>query len=56
MKEKEEELNSLGKVASEIDDSEKLLISLNMNGHVGAGVEGFEGIHRGYGFGGDKRR
>ena len=33
----------LGKIVSEIDDSEKLLIGRDLNGQVGAGVEGFEG-------------
>ena len=35
---------SLGKVVSEIDEGEKLLIGGDLNGHVGAGVEGFEGV------------
>ena len=35
--EKEEFFTSLGKIVSEIDDGEKLLIGGNLNGHVGAG-------------------
>ena len=35
---------------SEIDDdSEKLLICGDFNGHVGIGVEGFKGVHDGFG-------
>ena len=47
MTEKEEFLTLLGKIVSEIDDGEKLLIGGDLNGHVGAGVEGFEGVHGG---------
>ena len=36
---------------SEMDDGGKLLICGDLNGHVGAGVEGFEGVHGGFGFG-----
>ena len=49
--EKEEFFTLLGKIVSEIDDGEKLLIGGDLNGHVGAGVEGFEGVHGGFGFG-----
>ena len=51
MPEKEEFFTYLGKIVSEINDSEKLLIceDLNANGHVGAGVKGFEGVHGGLG-------
>ena len=34
---------------SEIDDGDKLLIRRDLNGHVGAGVEGFKGVHGGFG-------
>ena len=51
MSEKEEFFTLLGKIVSEIDDGEKLLIGGDWNGHVGAGVEGFEGVHGGFGFG-----
>ena len=51
MPEKEEFFTLLGKIVSEIDDGEKLLIGGDLNGHVEAGVEGFEGVHGGFGFG-----
>ena len=38
MPEKEEFFALLGKIVSEIDDGEKLLICGDLNGHVGAGV------------------
>ena len=41
----------LGKILSDIDAGERLLICGDMNGHVGADVDGFEGVHGGYGFG-----
>ena len=47
--EKEEFFTLLGKIVSEIDYGEKLLIGGDLNGHVGAGVEGFEGVHGGLG-------
>ena len=40
----------LGKILSDIDVGERLLICGDMNGHVGAEVDGFEGVHGGYGF------
>ena len=43
MPEKEEFFTLLGKIVSEIDDGEKLRIGGDLNGHVGTGVEGFEG-------------
>ena len=49
MSEKEEFFTLLGKIVSEIDDGEKLLIGGDLNGHVGAGVEGFKGVHGGLG-------
>ena len=42
-------LRVIGKIVSEIDDGEKLLICEDLNGHVGAGVEGFKGVHGGFG-------
>ena len=39
----------LGKIVSDIDDGEKLLICGDLNGHVGTGVEGFEGVDGGFG-------
>ena len=47
--EKEEFFSLLGKVVLEIDDGEKLLIWGDMNGHVGAEVVGFKGVHGRYG-------
>ena len=49
--EKEEFFTVLGKILSDIDAGERLLICGDMNGHVGADVDGFEGVHGGYGFG-----
>ena len=49
--EKEEFFTVLGKILSDIDVGERLLICGDMNGHVGAEVDGFEGVHGGYGFG-----
>ena len=34
-----------------LDDGEKLQIYRDFNGDVGAGVEGFEGVHGGFWFG-----
>ena len=48
---KKEFFTLLGKIVSEIDDGEKLLICGDLNRHVGAGDEGFEGVHGGCGFG-----
>ena len=50
MPEKEECFTLLGKMVLEIDDGEKLLICGDLNEHVRAGVEGFEGVHGGFGF------
>ena len=49
--EKEEFFTVLGKILSDIDVGERLLICGDMNGHVGAEVDSFEGVHGGYGFG-----
>ena len=51
MPEKEEFFTLLWKIVSEIDDGEKLLIGGDLNGHVGVGVKGFEGMHGGFGLG-----
>ena len=51
MQEKEEFFTLSRKIVSEMDDGEKLLIYGDFNGHVGAGVEGFEGVHGGFWFG-----
>ena len=48
---KEEFLAMLGEVVSRIDSSEKLLICEDLNGHVGSEIDGFEGVHGGFGFG-----
>ena len=48
---KEEFLAMLGEVVSRIDSSEKLLICGDLNGHVGSEIDGFEGVHGGFGFG-----
>jgi hypothetical protein len=51
MEEKEEFYVLLGKVMSKIGSGEKLVICGNLNGHVGAKIEGFDGVHGGNGFG-----
>ena len=49
--EKEDFLAMLGEVVSGIDSSERLLICGDLNGHVGSEIDGFEGVHGGFGFG-----
>ena len=49
--EKEEFLAMLGEVVLGIDSSERLLICGDLNGHVGSEIDGFEGVHGGFGFG-----
>ena len=44
-------IDSLGEVVSGIDSGEKLLICGDLNGHVGSEIDGFEGVHGGFGFG-----
>jgi hypothetical protein len=51
MEEKEEFYVSLLKTVSSIDARERLVVCGDFNGHVGAEVDGFEGIHGGHGFG-----
>ena len=51
MEKKEEFLISLRKVLSAVAADERLLVCGDLNGHVGAGVDGFEGVHGGYGYG-----
>ena len=48
---KEEFLAMLGEVVSGIDSGERLLICGDLNGHVGSEIDGFEGVHGGFGFG-----
>ena len=48
---KEEFLAMLGEVVSGIDSGERPLICGDLNGHVGSEIDGFEGVHRGFGFG-----
>jgi hypothetical protein len=49
--EKEEFYILLGKVLADVGDDEKLIVCGDMNGHVGAESDGFEGVHGGKGFG-----
>ena len=49
--EKEEFFTVLGKISSDIDVGERLFICGDMNGHVGAEVDSFEGVRGGYSFG-----
>jgi hypothetical protein len=51
MEEKEEFLISLGEVLSAVDSGDRLVVCGDMNGHVGERVDGFEGVHGGYGYG-----
>ena len=48
---KREFFTVLGKILSDINVGERLLICGDMNGHIGAEVDSFEGVHGGYGFG-----
>ena len=49
--EKEEFFALLGKVVMSIDPIEKLVLCGDMNGHVGARVDGYEEVHGGNGYG-----
>ena len=49
--EKEEFLAMLVEVVSGIDSGERLLICGDLNGHVGSEIDGYEGVHGGFGFG-----
>ena len=51
MAEKEEFLLQLREVLAAIDAKERLVVCGDMNGHVGAASDGFEGIHGGFGYG-----
>ena len=51
MEEKENFLALLGKTLSGIRDNERVIVGGDFNCHVGAGVEGFDGVHGGHGFG-----
>ena len=51
MEVKEEFYISLGKVLSSVEAKEQLIVCGDMNGHVGAQADGYEGVHGGYGFG-----
>ena len=51
MEEKEDFLASLREVLSAINTNERLVVCGDMNAHVGAGKDGFEDVHGGYGFG-----
>ena len=50
-KETEELYIHLGKVLKDAGENEKLIVCGDMNGHVGAEADGFEGVHGGKGFG-----
>ena len=51
MEEKEEFYVSLLKTVSSLDASERLMVCVDFNSHVGAEVDGFEGVHGEKGFG-----
>ena len=46
--EKEEFYEKLFEVVSAINDKESLFLCVDLNGHVGQRVEGFEGVHGGF--------
>src|SRR6266516_5497144 len=48
---KEEFLLSLSKIVDEIGQEEFVVIEGDMNGHVGAKADGYEGVHGGKGYG-----
>ena len=41
----------MGTVLDGIDARERMMLCRDLNGHVGANVDGFEGVHGGNGFG-----
>src|SRR6266516_1216804 len=49
--EKEEFLLALSKIVDEIGQEEFVVIGGDMNGHVGAKADGYEGVHGGKGYG-----
>lgn len=49
--EKEEFYIQLGNVLKDIGENELLIVCGDLNGHVGAEADGFEGVHGGKGFG-----
>jgi len=51
MEEKEKFMVLLGKTVSAVDAVQQLVVCGDMNGHVGAKSEGFEGVHGGFGYG-----
>src|SRR5271163_4445121 len=51
MEDKEEFFVSLGRLVSDVGVGERVIIGSDLNGHVGADVDGFEGVHGGHGFG-----
>ena len=51
MEEKEKFMVLLGKTVSAMDAVKQLVVCGDMNGHVGAKSEGFEGVHGGFGYG-----
>ena len=51
IEEKEEFYFLLGEVLKDVGENEKLIVCGDMNGYVGAGADGFEGVHGGKGFG-----
>src|SRR5277367_3255930 len=49
--EKEEFLVMFGKTLDGISEMERMLVGGDFNCHVGAAIEGYEGVHGGHGFG-----
>jgi hypothetical protein len=51
IEEKEEFYILLGNVLKDVGENENLIVCGDLNGHVGARADGFEGVHGGKGFG-----
>ena len=51
MEEKEEFYICVGKILNSIKAEERVVVCGDLNGHVGAVIDGYEGVHGGHGFG-----
>jgi hypothetical protein len=43
--------DTLSAICMDISDKEMIIVGGDLNGHVGEGIQGYEGIHGGYGYG-----
>ena len=50
MEEKEEFYITLGKVLLDMEEKEMMILSGDLNGHVGQDIDGFNGVHGGKAF------